>query len=82
MATAEAILTLSRQGVLIRQIARTTGHSRKLVRDVLRGITGDVFRTRQSSLETYRPRLDAERPKAQACSATMRPSWRISTRSA
>ena len=60
MATTEAILTLSRQGLPIRQIVRTTGHSRKLVRDVLRGLTGDVFRTRQSSLEAYLPRLDAE----------------------
>jgi len=50
-ATAEAILTLSRQGLPIRQIVRTTGHSRKLVRNVLRGLTGDVFRARQSSLE-------------------------------
>lgn len=59
-ATAEAILRLSRQGLPIRQIVRTTGHSRKLVRDVLRGLTGDVFRTRQSSLEAHLPRLDAE----------------------
>jgi transposase len=59
-ATVEAILTLSRQGLPIRQIVRTTGHSRKLVRDVLRGLTGDVFRTRQSSLEAHLPRLDAE----------------------
>lgn len=59
-ATAEAILALSRQGMPIRQIVRMTGHSRKLVRNVLRGLTGDVFRTRQSSLEAYLPRLDAE----------------------
>jgi transposase len=44
----------------IKTIARTTGHSRKLVRNVLRGLTGDVFRSRQSSLEAYLPRLDAE----------------------
>ena len=59
-ATVEAILTLSRQGLPIRQIVRTTRHSRKLVRDVLRGLTGDVFRTRRSSLEAHLPRLDAE----------------------
>ncbi|MEE7479141.1 ISL3 family transposase [Methylobacterium hispanicum] len=59
-ATAEAILLLSRQGMSIRQIVRTTGHSRKLVRNVLCGLTGDVFRSRQSSLEAYLPRLDAE----------------------
>ncbi|MGH1574301.1 ISL3 family transposase [Methylobacterium sp. P31] len=59
-ATAEAILPLSRQGMPIRQIVRMTGHSRKLVRNVLRGLTGDVFRARQSSLEAYLSRLDAE----------------------
>ncbi|MHB2205601.1 ISL3 family transposase [Methylobacterium sp. CM6257] len=59
-ATAEAILPLSRQGMPIRQIVRTTGHSRKLVRNALRGLTGDVFRARQSSLEAYLPQLDAE----------------------
>lgn len=59
-ATAEAILKLSRQGMPIRQVVRTTGHSCKLVRDVLRGLTGDVFRTRQNSLEAYLPQLDTE----------------------
>ena len=43
----------------IKTIARTTGHSRKLVRNVLRGLTGDVFRARQSSLDAYLPQLDA-----------------------
>jgi len=60
MVTAEAILMLPRQGISVRQIVRTTGHSRKLVRDVLRGLTGDVFRACQSSLGAYLPRLDAE----------------------
>ena len=60
MVTDEAILRLSRQGMSIRQIVRPTGHTRKRVRDVLRGLTGDVFRSRQSSLEAYLPRLDAE----------------------
>ncbi|CAO4177816.1 helix-turn-helix domain-containing protein [Methylorubrum extorquens] len=60
MVTAGAVLTLSRQGVPIGQIVRMTGHSRKLVRDVLRALTGDVFRARQSSLEAYQLRLDAE----------------------
>lgn len=59
-ANAEATLTLSRQGMPIRQIVRTTGHSRKLERNGLRGPTGDVFRARRSSLEAYLPRLDAE----------------------
>lgn len=59
-ATGKAILGLSRQGMPIKKIARATGHSRKLVRNVLRGLTGDVFRARQSSLDGYLPRLDAE----------------------
>ena len=59
-ATGEAILTLSRQGMPFKKIARTTGHSRKLERNVLRGLTGDVFRVRESSLEAHLPRLDAE----------------------
>lgn len=59
-ATGKAILALSRQGMPIKKIARATGHSRKLVRNVLRGLTGDVFRARQSSLDAYLPRLDAE----------------------
>ena len=59
-ATAEAILALSQQGMPIKQIVRTTGHSRKLVRNVLRGLAGDVFRVRQSSLDAHLPRLDAE----------------------
>ena len=59
-ATVKAILAPSRQGMPIKKIARTTGHSRKLVRNVLRGLTGDAFRARQSSLDGYLPRLDAE----------------------
>ncbi len=59
-ATGEAILALSRKGVPIKTIARTTGHSRKLVRNVVRGLTGDVFRSRQSSLEAHLPWLEGE----------------------
>ncbi|SFJ38740.1 hypothetical protein SAMN02799642_04258 [Methylobacterium brachiatum] len=44
----------------IRQIVPTTGHSRKLVRNVLRALTDDVFRAHQSSLEAHLPQLDAE----------------------
>ncbi len=36
-------------------------HSRKLVRQVIRGERNDVFRVRQSSLEAHLPWLDAER---------------------
>ena len=55
-----AIRDLSQAGVPIRQIVRRLGHSRKVVRDVLRGERGDVFRVRQSSLEAYLPWLDAQ----------------------
>ncbi len=48
----EAIRELSKKGTSIRQIVRQTGHSRKLVRDVLRGQRLDVFRTRPSSLDS------------------------------
>jgi transposase len=36
------------------------GHSRKLVRQVLRGQRGDIFRVRQSSLDTWLPWLDEQ----------------------
>ena len=44
----------------IKQISRRLGHSRKLVRAVVRGERTDVFRVRQSSLEPYLPWLDAQ----------------------
>ncbi len=55
--TNEAIQALSKKGVSIRQIVKQTGHSRKLVRDVLRGQRLDVFRTRPSSLDGWLPWL-------------------------
>ena len=48
--TNAAILALSKLSIPIKQIVRQTGHSRKLVRQVIRGERHDVFRTRQSSL--------------------------------
>ena len=44
----------------IKEIVRRTGHSRGYVRAVLRGQRSDVFRVRESSLETYLPWLDAQ----------------------
>ena len=55
-----AISALVEAGVPIKQISRRTGHSRKLVRAVIRGERTDVFRVRQSSLEPHLPWLDAQ----------------------
>lgn len=49
---------LADDGVPIKEIVRRTGHSRKLVRQVIRGERTDVFRVRQSSLEAHLPVLD------------------------
>ena len=50
-----AIRALSQAGVPIRQIVRRLGHSRKVVREVLRVERSHVFRVRQSSFEAYLP---------------------------
>ena len=42
----------------IKQIVCQTGHSRQLVRQVIRGGRNDVFRPRQSSLDVHLPWLD------------------------
>jgi transposase len=56
----KAIKGLARAGTPIKQIVRRTGRSRKLVRSVLRGGDGDVFRCRESVLEPYLVKLDIE----------------------
>src|SRR5258708_28109662 len=58
--TITTILALAKDGTAIKQIVRKTGHSRNRVRQVLRGDRGDVFRTRQSSLDANLPLLDAQ----------------------
>ena len=48
--TNAAILSLAKAGAAVKEIVRRTGHSRGLVRRVLRGQRSDVFRVRESSL--------------------------------
>lgn len=49
---------MARESMPIKRIVRTTGLSRKLVRQILRGEREDVFRVRQSSLEGWLPWLE------------------------
>jgi transposase len=49
--TNAAIMALVGDAVPLKEIVRRTGHSRKLVRQVSRGESTDVFRTRQSTLD-------------------------------
>jgi transposase len=58
--TNAAILKQAETGVSIKEIVRLTGHSRGLIRRVLRGQRSDVFRVRESSLENYLPWLDVQ----------------------
>lgn len=58
--TNAAILELAGKGITIKEIVRRTGHSRGLVRRVLRGQRSDVFRVRESSLELYLPWLEEQ----------------------
>ena len=58
--TNAAVLEQARAGMTIKEIVRHTGHSRGLIRQILRGQRSDVFRTRESSLELHLPWLDAQ----------------------
>lgn len=55
-----AVFALAKDHVAIKEIVRRTGHSRGLVRQILRGQRGDVFRVRESSLESHLPWLDTQ----------------------
>jgi transposase len=55
-----AILRLRADGIPIKEIVRRTGHSRGLVRKVVRGQRTDLFRTRESSLEVHLPWLEEQ----------------------
>jgi transposase len=51
---------MARAGASIKEITRRTGRSRKLVRSVLRGEDGDVFRCRSNTLEPHLVKLGAQ----------------------
>jgi transposase len=54
------VLALAAQGVPLKTMARTTGVSRQTIRKIVRGQRHDMFRTRLSSLDPWRVRLEAE----------------------
>jgi transposase len=56
----QAIKRLAKAGQSIKAITRQTGRSRKLVRSVLRGGDGEIFRSRERMLEPYFAKLDAD----------------------
>ena len=58
--TNAAIGALAREGESIRPIVRRIGHSRNLVRQVLRGERTEVFPSRQGTIDAYLPFLDAQ----------------------
>jgi transposase len=58
--TNQMVRKMANEGVPIRRIVRSTGLSRKLVRQIVRGEREDVFRVRQSSLTPWLPRLERE----------------------
>ncbi|PWE52237.1 ISL3 family transposase [Metarhizobium album] len=58
--TNSVIRVLVGDGLPIKEIVRRTGHSRRLVRSVVRGQRTDIFRVRQTSLEPHLPWLEAQ----------------------
>ena len=54
------VLALASQGVPVKVMARTTGLSRQTIRKIVRGQRHDIFRTRQSSLDSWIVQLEAE----------------------
>jgi transposase len=68
-----AILALVKQDVSIKEIVRPTGHSRGLVRQVVRGGRADIFRSRINSLDPFLTRLEREWSEGQHNGAAL---WR------
>jgi transposase len=54
------VAKLAANGTSIKEIVRQTGHSRKLVRLIVRGQRTDMFRTRQGSLDPHLSFIDAQ----------------------
>ena len=67
------VLSMAREGIKIKEIVRRTGHSRGLVRKVVRGQRSDVFRVRQSSLEVHLQWLNEQWAAGQRNAAAL---WR------
>ena len=56
----EKVRTLHKSGMALKAITRTTGLSRQTVRRIVRGTRDDVFRSRESTLDRWADRLEAE----------------------
>ncbi len=56
----EKVLDLHRGGTSLKAIVRTTGVSRQTVRRIVRGTRDDIFRSRESSLDRWIHRLEAD----------------------
>ncbi len=69
-----AIVGMAQAGMTIWDIVRRTGRSRGLVRKILRGARGDIFRTRTNSLEPLLTRLETAWTSGQRNGAAL---WRL-----
>ena len=56
----EKVRTLHKSGMALKAITRTTGLSRQTVRRIVRGTRDDIFRSRESTLDRWVERLEAE----------------------
>ncbi len=66
--TNAAILAMAKEGATIKEIVRSAGYSRGLVRKVLRGLRSDIFRVRSCSRWRERRHCSARRRPARPAS--------------